>query len=617
MEDRYDQRSSSKLLGTSETHHATIRDLLSAVKLVIWDLDGAFWKGNLAEGTMRYLQARHELVVRLTRAGIINSICSHNDSLAVKRILQGTGLWDYFVLPQISYEYKGAMVREILAKTGIRPMNALFIDDNRRLREEVSLLNDGVPTIAPCVVDLFQPEFLPESDPLLTRLKQYKIIETKEAAARVSMSSPEAFLRASRIQIQMISDVGQHRTRILELLNRSNQLNFTKIRLTSQDLDAVLSNPVLENRCCRVRDRFGDYGISGFISLNRSVGRLEHFVFSCRILGMGIEQYLYAILGEPELTVRGVVASTLDGAAPDWIALTEDSGTSEMLPTDSVPGSAAQPRTIFLKGGCDLEAVADFLGAIGHEAWVVEAEYHCVTETGAYVFWHEHTDILRLAAECATGRSLPPDIHQIPWFDRRTWDTRFAAPHHRVTVLSLLQDYGCGTYRHKDGSFFVPAEYFGLDLTDPRQDSELFGRGRDRMKLFRITREFLSWFRSSFVHQGPISAERLSENLRALHARLPEDCVLLLLNGAEVELALQAFPFDRRQAARHAAMNHVVDELVKTLPRTFVVDVRKFVRAPGDLTDRLFHYRRNIYAKIAAEIARLLRDEAGVSGSLM
>ena len=35
---------------------------------------------------------------------------------------------------------------------------------------------------------------------------------------------------------------------------------------------------------------------------------MEHFLFSCRILGMGIEQYVYNKLGCPKFVISGDVA---------------------------------------------------------------------------------------------------------------------------------------------------------------------------------------------------------------------------------------------------------------------------------------------------------------------
>ena len=57
--------------------------------------------------------------------------------------------------------------------------------------------------------------------------------------------------------------------------------------------------------------------------MSRHDGALVDFLFSCRVLNMGVEQWLYAKLGRPAVSVVGEVVSTLDGSV-DWI--TEDTG---------------------------------------------------------------------------------------------------------------------------------------------------------------------------------------------------------------------------------------------------------------------------------------------------
>ena len=79
----------------------------------------------------------------------------------------------------------------------------------------------------------------------------------------------------------------------------------------------------------QVSDRYGDYGICGFYSLSRHDGTLSDFLFSCRVLHMGVEQWLYEKLGRPTLTPVGEVVSTLE-ASVDWIT--------------EVPGARTAPR---------------------------------------------------------------------------------------------------------------------------------------------------------------------------------------------------------------------------------------------------------------------------------
>ena len=62
----------------------------------------------------------------------------------------------------------------------------------------------------------------------------------------------------------------------------------------------------------------------GFYVLKRRTNerRLIHFVFSCRTMNMGIEQFVYQYLGKPEIVTIPDVAYGLDkDATIDWISV--------------------------------------------------------------------------------------------------------------------------------------------------------------------------------------------------------------------------------------------------------------------------------------------------------
>ncbi len=77
--------------------------------------------------------------------------------------------------------------------------------------------------------------------------------------------------------------------RMEELINRSNQLNYTESRIapgTMRDLIQDLDNVVLS---AFVWDKYGYYGLVGVAVLASLTLTLDHFAFSCRIMHMGVE----------------------------------------------------------------------------------------------------------------------------------------------------------------------------------------------------------------------------------------------------------------------------------------------------------------------------------------
>jgi hypothetical protein len=80
--------------------------------------------------------------------------------------------------------------------------------------------------------------------------------------------------------------------------------------------------------------------------------RLIHFVFSCRVMNMGVEQYVYGLLGSPQLESVFPFSHAIHGT-PDWIDAS--AGDRGLL----------APRTgkLVLLGGCDLLQLASYCSA--------------------------------------------------------------------------------------------------------------------------------------------------------------------------------------------------------------------------------------------------------------
>src|SRR5262249_22321881 len=128
------------------------RTQMESVKLVIWDLDETFWGGTLSEGGIEYRPANHEIVLELSRRGVVNSISSKNDLAAARQALESRGIWEYFVFSKIAWKPKGEMIAQTVEEMGLRAVNVLFIDDNPQNLEEARYYNPGIRTAGPAVL---------------------------------------------------------------------------------------------------------------------------------------------------------------------------------------------------------------------------------------------------------------------------------------------------------------------------------------------------------------------------------------------------------------------------------------------------------------------------------
>jgi len=188
-----------------------------AVRLVIWDLDETFWKGTLTEGGIReYVTEHHDLVVTLAKRGIISSICSKNDANTVTGILEEHQIRDYFVFPSISWESKGVRVARLVEQFQLRAPTVMFIDDSPNNRAEVESVVPGIQVEDETFISrmLTDPRFKGKDDSSLSRLNQYKLLESRKRDAESFAQGNDEFLRQCDVRVYLDYDVeGTDRSR--------------------------------------------------------------------------------------------------------------------------------------------------------------------------------------------------------------------------------------------------------------------------------------------------------------------------------------------------------------------------------------------------------------------
>lgn len=147
---------------------------LGAAKLVVWDLDGTLWSGTLDDGDELQPTGLHRWIAPLAQAGVMSSVCSNNESAVAESALRQLGVWDYIVFPKVSWAPKVEMLTELFADMGVRPTDAIFVDD---LGHHQALASEalGCRAASPKEVDPYAGQHVGKHN--LDRLDQYRTLE--------------------------------------------------------------------------------------------------------------------------------------------------------------------------------------------------------------------------------------------------------------------------------------------------------------------------------------------------------------------------------------------------------------------------------------------------------
>ena len=550
---------------------------MEKIKNVIWDMDDTFWTGTLSEqGGVQLNTENIQLIVHLADNGIMNSIVSKNNYDDVKCVLEENNIWDYFIFPCINWNPKGPQVKQLLEDCSLRAVNALFIDDNEQNLNEVKYYNPEINIATPNKIsELWSLEGKP--DPQHKRLKQYKVLELKKENA-LHYASNEDFLVSSNIRCYIKRDCKEHKERLLDLINRSNQLNYTKVRSSAKELDKLLDDPEIDCGYVEVEDDFGEYGIVGFFAIKGDFAL--HFLFSCRTIGMGIEQYVYSQLGYPNVQVVGEIRTVLkteDG--PFWINKTASKRESPVYDKQPIKNKL----NIYVTGGCDLEQLAAYLKP-------GDAKINYKFNIG--IVRHDNTSLWK-GTKIFSELQKQELIANLPFVDTFSFDEGIYDERYNVIVMSILMDYTQMLYLKKDESQIVIGHG---DFNKPIN--------ADYIPEY-FSKENAEYFLDNFEPKGRIKPENLGENLKFIRENMNPNALLILINGSEVNLEHE---FEEERFKVHQEYNQVVDNFVRKYDNVLLLDIRRIVKSVEQVTDNIRHYRRDVYFEMAEQLAKLIND---------
>lgn len=285
--------------------------LVPQKKVLALDLDNTLWGGIVSEdgasGVEPNLALQRE-ALELRARGVLLVALSKNDPEDVAPMWDDPRMLlraDDFAAMRINWDAKSGNLADVAKELALGADSFVFVDDSPSNRAEMraSLPEVAVSQFPPDLGQYFPRRSVTEED--RARAEMYKA-ESKRREAAAGMTYDD-YLRSLGIVNEVRPVSAADVPRIVQLSQRSNQMNVLTVRRTENEILGFASDPSRVMLSLRSSDRFGDLGLVAFVNARIEGGRaeIEDFVMSCRAMNRRIEFALEAEL-EQELAARGV-----------------------------------------------------------------------------------------------------------------------------------------------------------------------------------------------------------------------------------------------------------------------------------------------------------------------
>ncbi len=289
-----------------------------ARRCLVLDLDNTIWGGVIGDDGLdgiilgqgdpagEAFLAVQQMALALKERGIILAVCSKNEDDTARQpfrkhpemlIKEG-----HITVFQANWEDKASNIEAIAKSINIGLDSLVFLDDNPAERAQVRA---ALPMVAVPELPL-DPAYYPRM--LLSAGYFDAVSFSEEDRARVSLYHADA----KRLQVKTKTrDLGEYlasldmtltvkpcdgasRSRVTQLINKSNQFNLTTRRYTEVQVKAFERDDAIRTFQARLRDSFGDNGIIS-VAICRAAGEdweIDTWLMSCRVLGRRVEEGL-------------------------------------------------------------------------------------------------------------------------------------------------------------------------------------------------------------------------------------------------------------------------------------------------------------------------------------
>ena len=273
------------------------------IKCVVFDLDNTLWDGTISEGDdVKLKDGVRDMLDTLDRRGILMSIASKNNFEDCEKKLRELGIFDYFLVPQISWNPKSEAVLEISTLLNLSTKEFAFVDDRETERDEVKFAHPDISiydeSVIPTLINLdeFTPRFITEDSALRRRLYINDLKRQKDE--KEFHGTSEEFLRTLNMTLTIRPVSNGDLERVEELTRRTHQLNSTGRSFSYEELCTLIDNPDYIFLIVSLENKYGDCGKVGLalVEKGKKTLTIKLLIMSCRVMTLGIGSALLIYL---------------------------------------------------------------------------------------------------------------------------------------------------------------------------------------------------------------------------------------------------------------------------------------------------------------------------------
>lgn len=288
------------------------------MKVIAIDCDNTLWGGIVGENGIKgiSLTAAHlflqNFLIKQQESGMLLCLCSKNNESDVVEVFANRPdmqlKLSHIAAFRINWDQKSKNLKALASELNIGLDAFIFIDDSITECAEVRLNCPEVLTLQLPNQEKDIPIFLrnmwifdqcavTSEDQSRTMLYQQNRLREQH---KTHLNDYQSFIESLAIQMQFIPLNPENIARAVQLLQRTNQFNTTTERWALDDINNLCVDGNSKGWLVDVSDRFGHYGLVGFMltQVENLTLKVLSFLLSCRALNRGIEHKMLAYLGD-------------------------------------------------------------------------------------------------------------------------------------------------------------------------------------------------------------------------------------------------------------------------------------------------------------------------------